>query len=351
MTYFLGLVRTTQPHTGGLSWLFITSSSLLSVFLRFRRVVVGSNTAVWGTNKPCGAGCKRQLVSWAVGKFPVCFSLCRYLFGLPSLPSPRCQDRRVRDTGQNRTTCWCFLFVILSVCGCLLEKGGDLSPIHTHTCRADVDCAASGFCGCSCGVEEKKKSLRSWSVLWGVKCEEMLGRGGWERGKKRGGTCETEQPSLPRRQVCVNRGAVTVSDIFVKRRSPHRISSNLLLRAKLWQRVVVTDLTCELSLSDRKLRRQLTHENLSTLAGKHQSVSPPPPFFSWHLRPEKEVFSSFLICTAVNLCYRLLKAKYLLLPHAVYRNSCISNAYGDWDIQFALSNVLISYCCYFGKCE
>lgn len=52
-------------------------------------------------------------------------------------------------------------------------------------------------------------------------------------GEKRGGTCETEQPSLPRRQVCVNRGAVTVSDIFVKRRSPHRISSNLLLRAKL----------------------------------------------------------------------------------------------------------------------
>lgn len=184
------------------------------------------------------------------------------------------------------------------------------------------------------------------SKMWGNARQGRMREGG----EKRGGTCETEQPSLPRRQVCVNRGAVTVSDIFVKRRSPHRISSNLLLRAKLWQRVVVTDLTCELRLSDRKLRRQLTHENLSTLAGKHQSVSP-PPFFSWHLRPEKEVFSSFLICTAVNLCYRLLKAKYLLLPHAVYRNSCISNAYGDWDIQFALSNVLISYCCYFGKCE
>lgn len=297
MTYFLGLVRTTQPHTGGLSWLFITSSSLLSVFLRFRRVVVGSNTAVWGTNKPCGAGCKRQLVSWAVGKFPVCFSLCRYLFGLPSLPSPRCQDHRVRDTGQNRTTCWCFFCYPVSLWVSAWKRGRPLAYTHTHT-HAELTSTAPRPVSVVVPAEWRRKKIVAFviravrSKMWGNARQGRMREGG-----KRGGTCETEQPSLPRRQVCVNRGAVTVSDIFVKRRSHHRISSNLLLRAKLWQRVVVTDLTCELSLSDRKLRRQLTHENLSTLAGKHQSVSPPLFFLAFKARERSFFLLPDLYCS------------------------------------------------------
>lgn len=102
---------------------------------------------------------------------------------------------------------------------------------YSHTlAELTSKCVASGFCGCSLRkiVGFPTHSARSDG---GVKCEvgnvpqEWIRERERERGKG-GGTCETEQVSLPRRQVYVNHRAVQFQTYLSSGGSHRRISSN-----------------------------------------------------------------------------------------------------------------------------
>lgn len=108
----------------------------------------------------------------------------------------------------------------------LERKGG------THT-LADLTskCVASGFCGCSLrknrGVPYPLCSVGRRSKMWGWKCSWRVDKRERERERgKGGGTCETEQVSLPRRQVYVNHRAVQFQTYLSSGGSHRRISSN-----------------------------------------------------------------------------------------------------------------------------
>ena len=222
MTYFLGLVQTTQRYTRGVSWLFITSNSPLSIFQSLHRSVVGSNTTVRDNNTSGRAGCKRKLVSWAECKFPVRSGLYFVLVWAarsPSLTCSRLQSYRGPWHGTAPDCMLCYWSRLLSVCVYRLERrrrrGGGLSHSlsHTHTCRGDVDCAASGYCGGSCEkivVIHTASPPSEWVVtMWGRKCSSGLDeREG--RGIKKKGEAPVRRigSSLPRCQVYVNHVAV-----------------------------------------------------------------------------------------------------------------------------------------------
>lgn len=191
MTYFLGLVQTTQRHTRGVSWLFITSNSPLSIFQSLHRSVVGSNTAVRDNNRPGRAGCKRKLVSWAECKFPVCSGLYFVLVWAARSPSLTCSRLQSHRGPWHGTAPDCMLSYwsrLLSICVYRLERrrrrGGGLTHSHTHMPRW--------------------RRLRRVRLLWwflrkncrdphrfssvGMSSNnvrsEMFVRAGWERGKR-----------------------------------------------------------------------------------------------------------------------------------------------------------------------
>lgn len=211
VTYFLGLVRTTQRHTRGVSWLFITNNSLLAVIQLFRRAVFGCNTVVWDNNKPGRAACKRKLVSWTACKFPVSSGYCLFLFGLLAgeslvflAPVPPGPWHRAGQAGV--LSYWSRLLSVVCV--------GSRGISHTRRWRR-LRCVL--FVWRLLRIDDKP-----WSAarsVWVVKCElsEMSSRSGWE-GRKRGG-------SLPWCQVYVNHGAVQFQTYLPTQRSPHRICS------------------------------------------------------------------------------------------------------------------------------
>lgn len=210
VTYFLGLVRTTQRYTRGVSWLFITSKSWLSIFQPLHRAVVGSNAAVRDINKPSEAGCKRKLVSWADCKFPVCSGSYFYLFGL--------RGRRVcrvlgwgttrgpwhgsRQDG-GRTACCVADPRLCQTAGVWVWRGNS-SPTH----RADVDCAADGFHGCSWENCVVVRDPQCWagmsSKMWARGGRKCLSRVDERREKGEAPVRRCRSVSLPRCQVYVN---------------------------------------------------------------------------------------------------------------------------------------------------